>query len=139
MALDDIKEKYSKDEMGFAFTYMFIDESQDFDENFFDLCELVTEKNVYVAGDIFQSIFDETISSTITPAVRTCYQSWRSYYTHCFINLPSFSSSFVTRPNSNIPPNYHMQIPHKTCPWQRSRYPHVYTTSFCDLVCYIVR
>jgi superfamily I DNA and RNA helicase len=77
MALADIKAKYHEDEMEFAFTYMFIDESQDFDEKFFDLCELVTEKNVYVAGDIFQSIFDETISNTITPdfLLGKCYRT----------------------------------------------------------------
>lgn len=77
MALADIKAKYCDSEMEFAFTYMFIDESQDFDEKFFDLCELVTEKNVYVAGDIFQSIFDETISNTITPdfLLGKCYRT----------------------------------------------------------------
>ncbi len=76
-AIDDIKAKYSKEDMKFALTYMFIDESQDFDENFFNLCELVTEKNIYVAGDIFQSIFDENISSTIEPdfLLGKCYRT----------------------------------------------------------------
>jgi superfamily I DNA and RNA helicase len=77
LAIDDIKAKYPNGEMKSAFTYMFIDESQDFDDNFFDLCELVTEKNVYVAGDIFQSIFDETISSSIQPdfLLGKCYRT----------------------------------------------------------------
>jgi superfamily I DNA and RNA helicase len=77
MAIDDIKAKYSSYEMKFAFTYMFIDESQDFDENFFELCELVTEVNLYVAGDIFQSIFDESITSTIEPdfLLGKCYRT----------------------------------------------------------------
>ncbi len=77
MAIEEIKAKYLGEEMRFAFTYMFIDESQDFDDNFFDLCELVTEKNVYVAGDIFQSIFDENISSTIEPdfLLGKCYRT----------------------------------------------------------------
>lgn len=39
------------------FDYILIDESQDFNEYFFKLCEKVTRKQVYVAGDIFQSIF----------------------------------------------------------------------------------
>lgn len=39
------------------FDYILIDESQDFNEYFFKLCEKVTKKQVYVAGDIFQSIF----------------------------------------------------------------------------------
>ncbi|MBP1615790.1 MAG: putative ATP-dependent helicase, partial [Bacteroidetes bacterium] len=76
LAIDEIKEKHS-DDMKYAFTYMFIDESQDFDETFFELCELVTEKNVYVAGDIFQSIFDENISNTIEPnfLLGKCYRT----------------------------------------------------------------
>jgi len=77
LAIEEIKSKFSTDEMKFAFTYMFIDESQDFDENFFELCELVSEKNVYIAGDIFQSIFDENISSTIEPdfLLGKCYRT----------------------------------------------------------------
>lgn len=76
LAINDIKEKYSK-EIPPALTYMFIDESQDFDDTFFELCDLVTEKNVYIAGDIFQSIFDENISSTIEPdfLLGKCYRT----------------------------------------------------------------
>lgn len=76
-ALDEIKSKYVGDEIKYAFTYMFIDESQDFDENFFELCELVTEKKVYIAGDIFQSIFDESFSSSIEPdfLLGKCYRT----------------------------------------------------------------
>lgn len=43
--------------LDFCFTYMFIDESQDFPSSFIELCEAVTQKRVYVAGDIFQNIF----------------------------------------------------------------------------------
>jgi superfamily I DNA and RNA helicase len=77
LAKDEIKSKYSDQVIPFAFSYMFIDESQDFDENFFELCELVTEKNIYIAGDIFQSIFDETISSFIAPdfLLGKCYRT----------------------------------------------------------------
>lgn len=77
LAIEDIKLKFQGARPSYAFTYMLIDESQDFDENFFDLCELVTEKNVYIAGDIFQSIFDETISSTIEPdfLLGKCYRT----------------------------------------------------------------
>jgi superfamily I DNA and RNA helicase len=75
-AINDIKEKYPEG-IPPALTYMFIDESQDFDDNFFELCELVTEKNIYIAGDIFQSIFDENISSTIEPdfLLGKCYRT----------------------------------------------------------------
>lgn len=77
LAIQDIKEKYKDEKIDFAYTYMFIDESQDFDELFFELCELVTEKNIYIAGDIFQSIFDENISSTIEPdfLLGKCYRT----------------------------------------------------------------
>jgi len=77
LALDEIKSKYSGDKFEHAFTYIFIDESQDFDENFFALCELVTAKYVYVAGDIFQNIFDENVSASITPdfLLGKCYRT----------------------------------------------------------------
>lgn len=79
IALDEIKSKFEdqQEEFRFAFTYMLVDESQDFDEIFFDLCELVTEKNVYIAGDIFQSIFDENIANTIAPdfLLGKCYRT----------------------------------------------------------------
>jgi superfamily I DNA and RNA helicase len=75
-AINDIKAKYTEG-IPPALTYMFIDESQDFDDKFFELCELVTEKNIYIAGDIFQSIFDENISSTIEPdfLLGKCYRT----------------------------------------------------------------
>ena len=41
----------------YAFQYLFLDESQDFGPKFFELCELVTEHRVFVAGDIFQDIY----------------------------------------------------------------------------------
>ncbi|KXA31537.1 hypothetical protein HMPREF3229_00368 [Peptoniphilus harei] len=47
------------------FDYIFIDESQDFDQSFFELCKLVCKNTVYIAGDIFQSIFDETEESDL--------------------------------------------------------------------------
>lgn len=60
-----------------AFTYMFIDESQDFTESFFRLCELVTEKNVFIAGDIFQNIFEDHKAQTIHPnyLLNKCYRT----------------------------------------------------------------
>jgi superfamily I DNA and RNA helicase len=77
LAIEDIKTKYADDQVKFAFDYMFVDESQDFDKNFFNLCELVTKKNVYIAGDVFQNIFDEEISSTIEPdfLLGKCYRT----------------------------------------------------------------
>lgn len=48
--LDPNKEK-------FAFDYMLIDESQDFGNDFIKLCDRITRKHLFVAGDIFQNIF----------------------------------------------------------------------------------
>ncbi|MFC4636078.1 DEAD/DEAH box helicase [Dokdonia ponticola] len=77
LAIIDIKAKYGTEKVEYALTHMFIDESQDFDEHFFALCDLVTEKNIYIAGDIFQSIFDENISGTIEPdfLLGKCYRT----------------------------------------------------------------
>ncbi|MGO1249724.1 DEAD/DEAH box helicase [Psychrobacter sp.] len=76
IAIEDIREKYG-DEIIPAFTYMFIDESQDFDDEFFRLCDLATAKNLYIAGDVFQSIFDENITSSIEPdfLLSKCYRT----------------------------------------------------------------
>ena len=67
----------SKQDFHPAFTYMFIDESQDFTESFFRLCELVTEKNVFIAGDIFQNIFEDHKAQTIHPnyLLNKCYRT----------------------------------------------------------------
>ncbi|MBY8291179.1 ATP-binding domain-containing protein [Vibrio fluvialis] len=56
-AIEDIKKLSSKEGHHYIFDYVFIDESQDFPDSFIDLCELVTEKKVFVAGDVFQNIF----------------------------------------------------------------------------------
>lgn len=58
-AVNAIKELKSKGEFKYAFDYMLVDECQDFPESFFELCELVVKNQVYLAGDIFQSIFEE--------------------------------------------------------------------------------
>lgn len=73
-AISDISEI---EEKTFAFDYMLIDESQDFPESFFQLCELVTQNTVYIAGDIFQSIFDDRIIKEIQPdfLLSKCYRT----------------------------------------------------------------
>lgn len=43
-----------------AFDYILIDERQDFPKVFFDLCNKIVSKKVYIAGDIFQDIFDNS-------------------------------------------------------------------------------
>ncbi|MBQ0762227.1 DEAD/DEAH box helicase [Marinobacter psychrophilus] len=73
-AIEEIKKL---DNNEYAFDFMLIDESQDFPASFFDLCELVTENTIYVAGDIFQSIFDDKVVSEIQPdfLLSKCYRT----------------------------------------------------------------
>ena len=58
-ALDELRAQGSVKP---AFDYIIVDESQDFDQNFEELCKYVTSKQVYMAGDVFQSIFAEHIA-----------------------------------------------------------------------------
>lgn len=77
LAIQAIKKKMGDLENKFAYTYMFIDESQDFSPSFFDLCELVTEKNLFIAGDIFQSIFETRPLTDMKPnfLLSNCYRT----------------------------------------------------------------
>lgn len=60
-----------------CFDYIFIDESQDFKEGFFHLCQKVTRKTVYIAGDIFQNIYDTSSNTAISPdfLLNKCYRT----------------------------------------------------------------
>lgn len=60
-----------------AFDYIFIDESQDFAASFIELCELVTAKKIFVAGDVFQNIF-RPIDDRVNRAdmvLKKCYRT----------------------------------------------------------------
>lgn len=60
-----------------CFDYIFIDESQDFKEGFFELCKKITKNTVYIAGDIFQNIFDSNFDiKNINPdfLLNKCYR-----------------------------------------------------------------
>ena len=52
--LDSIPQKSFKP----CFDYILVDESQDFPEVFFEVCKKVVKQKVYMAGDVFQDIFD---------------------------------------------------------------------------------
>lgn len=77
IAIESIKNLGLIEKKGCAFDYVLLDESQDFPESFIELCRLVTKKHIYVAGDIFQSIFDEDLISEITPdfLLSKCYRT----------------------------------------------------------------
>lgn len=79
---DAIKElqdiiKQSQEDFNHCFDYMLIDESQDFPESFFDLCDLVTAKKLYIAGDIFQDIYDRNIGQAVSAdfLLNKCYRT----------------------------------------------------------------
>jgi len=57
--------------------YVLIDESQDFSESFFRLCEKVTKKNIYIAGDIFQNIYDIGLEDSVKSdyLLNRCYRT----------------------------------------------------------------
>lgn len=61
----------------YAFDYLLIDERQDFPKVFFELCEKITRKKVYVAGDIFQDIFENTTETELEVDIilNKCYRT----------------------------------------------------------------
>lgn len=76
-AIEQIKQKKDTEKnFKYAFDFVLIDESQDFPESFFTLCEMVAEHSIYVAGDIFQNIFEDAIHN-ITPdyLLSKCYRT----------------------------------------------------------------
>jgi len=72
-----LKELEEREITEFAFDYVFIDESQDFPESFFELCKRATRETAFIAGDIFQSIFDENIADSVAPdyLLSKCYRT----------------------------------------------------------------
>ncbi len=73
-AIEILSKKEIKNKI---FDYIFIDESQDFPESFLQLCELVTSKKIFIAGDVFQNIFrpiDNGVS-TANMVLKKCYRT----------------------------------------------------------------
>jgi len=76
-ALEEINN-IDKDDFKYAFDYILIDERQDFPDVFFELCEKITKNKVYIAGDIFQDIFDHDIEQRVTNVdiiLNKCYRT----------------------------------------------------------------
>lgn len=61
----------------YAFDYILIDERQDFPDVFFDLCEKITRRQIYIAGDIFQDIFENTRETNLKVdlILNRCYRT----------------------------------------------------------------
>lgn len=72
-----IAELEKQNEIEKCFDYVFIDESQDFTENFLKLVRLVTNKKIYIAGDIFQDVFDTDIKKSVNSdyLLNKCYRT----------------------------------------------------------------
>lgn len=62
-----LEELNTKDNFEPCFDDILIDESQDFPESFFELCEKVSKNKVIIAGDIFQNIFSNLDEDNINP------------------------------------------------------------------------
>lgn len=73
-AIDELRELKDFEP---CFDYILIDESQDFPQSFFKLCEIVTRCTVYIAGDIFQDIYDRTINQSVQSdyLLNKCYRT----------------------------------------------------------------
>lgn len=74
---DAIEKLNTLDNIEPCFDYILIDESQDFPDSFFELCEMITSKKVYVAGDIFQDIYDMNVSQSVQSdyLLNKCYRT----------------------------------------------------------------
>lgn len=73
-----IQELKSKDEeIEPCFDYVFIDESQDFTSDFIELCSLVTKEKIFIAGDIFQDVFDIDLGESVNSdyLLNKCYRT----------------------------------------------------------------
>ena len=77
LALEEIN-KIPENEFEPAFDYILVDERQDFPDIFFELCKKITRKKVYVAGDIFQDIFETNIEQKVIDVdfiLNRCYRT----------------------------------------------------------------
>lgn len=77
LALVEIN-KIPEDEFEYAFDYILVDERQDFPDIFFELCEKITKEKIYVAGDIFQDIFETNIEQKVIDVdfiLNRCYRT----------------------------------------------------------------
>jgi superfamily I DNA and RNA helicase len=65
------------DDFEYALDYILIDERQDFPDVFFELCEKIARKKVYIAGDIFQDIFENTENTELEVDIvlNRCYRT----------------------------------------------------------------
>jgi len=77
LAIEELTVSEGVKKKGFVYDHVLLDESQDFPDSFIELCQMASKDKVFVAGDIFQSIFDENIVSSVSPnfLLRKCYRT----------------------------------------------------------------
>ncbi len=75
-ALEHIN-KLDIDGFEYAFDYILIDERQDFPDIFFELCEKIVKEKIYIAGDIFQDIFEsaDKVELKVDVLLNRCYRT----------------------------------------------------------------
>lgn len=76
-AINDLKRSDKFNDGYRLFDYIFIDESQDFNSSFIELCDMVINRQMFIAGDIFQNIFDNLKEGEIRPnyLLNKCYRT----------------------------------------------------------------
>ncbi|MGX0300934.1 DEAD/DEAH box helicase [Staphylococcus hominis] len=76
-AIKELKKmKKSSFKFDYCFDYILIDESQDFPDEFFQLCELVVRKQLIKVGDIFQNITDTVPKNhDVNILLNRCYRT----------------------------------------------------------------
>lgn len=74
--LDHVNNLNDND-FNYAFDYILIDERQDFPDVFFKLCEKIARNKIYIAGDIFQDIFENTQNTELQVDIvlNRCYRT----------------------------------------------------------------
>lgn len=73
----DVVNQIEEKDFKFAFDYILIDERQDFPSVFFELCEKIAKNKVYIAGDIFQDIYENTNNTELEVDIvlNRCYRT----------------------------------------------------------------
>ena len=76
LALDYL-EKIPKENFKYALDYVLVDERQDFPEVFFKVLDKVVRKKIFIAGDIFQDIFETSRKEVLNVDVilNKCYRT----------------------------------------------------------------
>ncbi len=72
-----VVNEIAESDFKYAFDYILIDERQDFPDIFFKLCEKIAKSKVFIAGDIFQDIYEKASSTDLKVDIvlNRCYRT----------------------------------------------------------------